>query len=79
MQSEHSADGKMLMQAKLATKFLGTYRAYKFEFTGMPDDLPDVVGKAVSVKTGGGTQTEVHVSWNGATEVVSAAIKLSEF
>jgi hypothetical protein len=77
LQSEHSADGKMLMQAKLKTKFLGTYRAYKFEFKGMPEDPPDAVARTVVAQSAGGTQTVVHVSWNGATEVVS--LDLSHF
>jgi hypothetical protein len=75
LQSEHSEDGTMLMQAKLVPKWLGTYRTYKFEFVGQPDDPPDVVGKTVDLQTGGGTKTNVFVSWNGATEVVSENVK----
>ncbi len=71
LQSEHSADGKMLMQAKLATEFLGTYRAYKFDFVGMPNVKPNVTALTRNITSHGGTVTDVYVSWNGATEVVS--------
>ncbi|KAK3709516.1 hypothetical protein LTR37_010889 [Vermiconidia calcicola] len=75
LQSEHAADGRILMQARLEPKWLGTYRAYKFEFVGLPKDPPDVVGDTVVVEQEGGgrteTKTEVWVSWNGATEVHS--------
>ena len=77
LQSEHSADGKMLMQARLKPDWLGTYRAYKFDgFVGTPDDPPDVVARAVEEdkkEDGMGMRTEVFVSWNGATEAVSPA------
>ena len=59
------------MQARLEPEWLGTYRAYKFEFVGLPSAPPDVSVKAVDADTRGRTRTEVFVSWNGATEVVS--------
>ncbi len=72
LQSEHSADGKMLMQSRLRVDWLGTYRAYKFEFEGTPVEPPDAVGEVVDGRHG--KKTDVYVSWNGATEVVSCDV-----
>ncbi|KAK5163784.1 uncharacterized protein LTR77_010458 [Saxophila tyrrhenica] len=69
LQSEHTKEGKMLMQARLRVDWLGTYRAYKFEFEGTPADPPDAVGEVV--EEDGRVKTNVFVSWNGATEVNS--------
>lgn len=75
LQSEHSKDGTMLMQARLKVDWLGTYRAYKFPFVGMPDVPPDVVGEVKELeKDGQDVTTAVYASWNGATEVVSPKI-----
>ena len=71
LQSEHGHNGRILMQARLKPDWLGTYRQYKFEFVGKPKDPPDVDVKAINVEEHRGTDTVVHVSWNGATEVVS--------
>ena len=73
LQSEHTPDGKMIMQARLEPKWLGTYRAYKFDFVGLPLEPPDVNAEAIENRPKGGTTTMVHVSWNGATEVVSTS------
>ncbi len=74
IQSEHSADGTLLMHSRLLPRWLGTYRAFKFDdFVGIPLDPPDVAALAInSTETGEIENTEVYVSWNGATEVVSA-------
>lgn len=72
LQSEHSQDGTLLMQARLKVDWLGTYRAYKFPFVGTPDDPPDVAAEVKEPeKDGQNLKTAVYVSWNGATEVVS--------
>lgn len=68
MQSEHAADGRLLMRAFLEPMWLGTYRTFKFAtWVGMPQDPPDVVAREVE----SGESIEVFASWNGATEVVS--------
>ncbi|KAK3715134.1 hypothetical protein LTR37_007344 [Vermiconidia calcicola] len=71
LQSEHSANGTMLMQARFQSHWLGSYRAFKFDgFVGMPTNPPDVVAQVVvSQDANVGNRTEVFVSWNGATEV----------
>ena len=66
-QSEHASDGTLLMHSWLAADWLGTYRAYKFDFTGRPTEKPAV--HSISFPTDGGSSaTVVHVSWNGDTE-----------
>ena len=72
LMSEHTSDGTILMQARLRPKWIGSYRAFKFEnWVGMPTDPPDVVARAVKpTNPDECTRTEVFVSWNGATEVV---------
>ena len=68
--SEHSADGRLLMEAKFQSKRFVTYRAYKFKFTGNPIERPEL--KAAVYGTSPATCTTVcHVSWNGATEVAA--------
>ncbi|OOF93687.1 hypothetical protein ASPCADRAFT_209047 [Aspergillus carbonarius ITEM 5010] len=70
MQSEHSPDGKVLMQARFASTRFSTYRSYKFPFIGRPSAPPDVVASVY-----GTDETDLatifHVSWNGATDVAS--------
>lgn len=67
-QSEHAADGTLLMQARLAPEWLGSYRNYKFEYVGRPLTRPDVHA-AVYFGQRNETITRVYVSWNGDTEV----------
>lgn len=64
--SEHAPNGKLLLSASLDI-VVKTYRAYKFPWIGKPNTLPSVHSDVVSV--GDASQTRVHVSWNGATEV----------
>lgn len=68
VQSEHSADGELLMEAIFAVDWLGTYRQYKYPFVGLPKTLPDINSRVSSSDNITNTTT-VHVSWNGATEV----------
>ena len=67
--SEHSADGKLLMDATMATEWLGSYRSYKFDFVGLPTRPPKAVSAAYASTARNSTTTMVHLSWNGATEV----------
>ena len=70
LQSEHTRDGRMIMEARMVPNWIGTYRGFKYEFVGLPSDPPDVVSKAFSHgNQANSTHTTVHVSWNGATEV----------
>ena len=66
--SEHTADGKLLMKAKLPPK-KNTYRSYKSPWIGRPIDPPDVWSHAMRSGSPPRFKTEVYVSWNGATEV----------
>jgi hypothetical protein len=67
--SEHTFDGKLLMQARLRHGE-NTYRAYKFPWIGRPSQPPDVHSMTMKNEQQRLT-TLVHVSWNGATEVTS--------
>lgn len=69
-QSEHTADGHLIMEATFKTHWLGTYRNYKFPFIGNPIEPPVAVSQAYATPNNS-TVTTVHVSWNGATEVRS--------
>ena len=64
--SEHASDGRILMEAHALPR-LGTYRAYKYEWTGQPLTPPNVYSAAFLHGTN--VSTFVYVSWNGATEV----------
>ena len=68
--SEHTHSGKLVMEASLKPTWLGTYRNYKFPFVGHPMDRPAVSSAAYGTNNDS-TLTQVHVSWNGATEVAS--------
>jgi hypothetical protein len=67
-QSEHTYDGKLVMEAVFKTDWLGTYRSYKFPFVGKPIEPPVAHSQAFGTPNNS-TVTTVHVSWNGATEV----------
>lgn len=66
--SEHSPDGKLVMEALFKTEFLGSYRNYKFDYIGHPIEPPVAHSQAYATPNNS-TTTAVHVSWNGATEV----------
>lgn len=70
IQSEHAPDGTILAHARMMADWLGSYRSYKFKFTGSPAEKPAVHSAAFTTETGS-SATIVHVSWNGATEVAS--------
>ncbi|KAF9886011.1 hypothetical protein FE257_012067 [Aspergillus nanangensis] len=69
-QSEHSPDGKVLMQASFASTRFSTYRSYKFPFIGRPTTPPDVVASVYGTEEADLT-TIFHVSWNGATDIAT--------
>jgi hypothetical protein len=67
--SEFSHDGKLLFSASFPTSFSvmdGTYRAFRFPWSGHPTDRPAVVAERASEE-----EVRVYASWNGATEVES--------
>ncbi|KAJ5358717.1 uncharacterized protein N7496_011130 [Penicillium cataractarum] len=68
-QSEHAPNGDLLMTARFVSERYSTYRAYKGEFIGRPTALPDVVASVYGTSDEDIT-TLIHVSWNGATDVV---------
>jgi outer membrane protein assembly factor BamB len=63
--SESSKDGELLFSASLPP-LIGTYRAFRFPWSGYPKDRPAVVAKRVSED-----EVSVYASWNGATEVAT--------
>ena len=68
--SEFTPDGQCILEAKLTARGFASYRAYKSNFTGLPDSKPAL--KAFGFGTSCDSITTVaYVSWNGATEVVS--------
>lgn len=68
--SEFTTDGQCILEAKLTARGFASYRAYKSNFTGLPDSKPTL--KAFMFGTSCDSITTVaYVSWNGATEVVS--------
>ncbi|KAF2481514.1 ASST-domain-containing protein [Neohortaea acidophila] len=68
--SEHATDGRLLMEAEFASKRFVTYRAYKFNFTGQPQEPPAMKAFAYGLDEESAV-TVYYVSWNGATEVSS--------
>lgn len=68
--SEFTTDGQCIQEAKLVARGFATYRAYKSNFTGLPDSKPALKVHAFGASCDCIT-TVAYVSWNGATEVVS--------
>lgn len=70
-QSEHDANGTLLMEARFRTDWIGSYRNYKFPYVGKPTTLPDVHSAAYleDINFELNPETRVWVSWNGDTEV----------
>ncbi|CAG7947215.1 unnamed protein product [Penicillium nalgiovense] len=67
--SEHASNGELLMTAQFSSDRYSTYRSYKGEFTGRPTAPPDLVASVYGTRDEDMT-TIIHVSWNGATDVV---------
>jgi hypothetical protein len=61
--TELTKRGRVVFEAKFVNKLIDTYRAYRFPWTGTPDERP------VAAARRAGARTIVHVSWNGATQV----------
>ncbi|KAJ5127403.1 hypothetical protein N7448_008182 [Penicillium atrosanguineum] len=68
-QSEHAANGDLLMTSRFVGDRYSTYRAYKSDFIGRPTTPPDVVASVYGTSEEDIT-TIIYVSWNGATDVV---------
>ncbi|MFV2083708.1 arylsulfotransferase family protein [Micromonospora sp. LOL_021] len=67
--SEYAEDGTMVLAGQLPDDN-GSYRAYRFAWTGQPTDRPTVLARASSDEA-----VTVQVSWNGATEVTSWQVR----
>jgi hypothetical protein len=63
--SEFSPAGELLFSAGFPPK-VNSYRAFRFPWSGQPDDDP-----AVTAEPGRGDEVMVYASWNGATEVAA--------
>jgi hypothetical protein len=63
--SEFGEDGELLFSASLPSKN-GTYRAFRFPWSGYPGDRPAAVAERTSEQ-----KVRVYASWNGATEVAT--------
>ena len=68
-QSEHTRDGKLLMEAFFRFGEAHSYRNYKFPWVGRPSQPPDVDSRGVDKHENAPLTTMIHVSWNGATDV----------
>jgi hypothetical protein len=64
--SEFAADGTLLLDLRIAGEEMHSYRAYRFEWVGMPTELP-----AMAVELGTGGELTLYASWNGATELAA--------
>ncbi|KAK4450189.1 ASST-domain-containing protein [Podospora aff. communis PSN243] len=66
--TEYTADGTPIFHAYVDSGYLGlgaeNYRAYKYNWTGIPNEDPAIV----ALEREGGSGTVVYVSWNGDTE-----------
>lgn len=70
LQTEHTEDGKTIMEARMLQQYVGTYRGFKYEFVGLPSRPPDVSPMVMGHgHVENSTNTKLWVSWNGATEV----------
>lgn len=68
--SEYDSAGNLILQANVRPE-LKSYRSYKFPWVGHPKEPLAVKSVAVSTNSNRTVTTSVHVSWNGATEVVT--------
>jgi Arylsulfotransferase (ASST) len=63
--SEFSGGGELLFHASFPPE-VDSYRAFRFPWSGQPDDVP-----AVAAVRGPEDELTVYASWNGATEVAT--------
>lgn len=66
--TEHSSDGRVLMEARYDSERFDTYRAYKLPWVGRPSYPPTLVAELYGAN-GSDQSTIFHVSWNGATDI----------
>jgi len=62
--SEFSKEGELLFSASFPNN--GSYRAFRFPWSGHPSDRPVAVAERTSDE-----EVRVYVSWNGATQVIT--------
>jgi len=62
--SEFSKDGELLFSASFPVN--GSYRAFRFPWSGHPSDRPVAVAERASEE-----EVRVYASWNGATQVTT--------
>jgi hypothetical protein len=62
--SEFTHEGELLCDWRMPEE-KQSYRAYKFDWSGMPVDQP-----AIAVERGTGDEIAIYASWNGTTNVV---------
>ncbi|CAK39959.1 uncharacterized protein An08g07120 [Aspergillus niger] len=65
--SEHDEEGNVLLWGYIDKDRIMNYRAQKFEWDGMPTDVPALWTYSQSIDTF--SPTTFYVSWNGATRV----------
>ena len=63
--SEFASDGELLFSANFPPE-AESYRAFRFPWSGQPDDDP-----AVAAESGPDGEVTLYASWNGATEVAT--------
>lgn len=70
--TEHTADGRHILDVQFASHRFTTYRGYKFKITLTPADEPVVKAFVYGQLPNTNTSTAVfYASWNGATAVAS--------
>lgn len=67
--SEHSPEGKLLLQGSFASDRFSNYRTYKGVWKAYPPETEIALACFVHGTTVLKSTTTCHVSWNGATEV----------
>jgi hypothetical protein len=70
--SEFTADGTLLFDARLHED-KESYRAYRFEWTGRPAELPEL-----AIERGSDGDTSIYASWNGSTETAAWQVLAGE-
>lgn len=65
MVSEHKLNGDIVFQATINNGEYGSYRAFKMDFEGNPQEKPALV----SVYSKDDNKTTCYISWNGETKV----------
>ena len=71
--SQFSATGRLLFDASLPEDD-GSYRVYRFNWTGTPSTLPAIAARRVDAST-----VAIYASWNGATGVAQWRVLAGQF